>query len=151
MKTSRNFLASAVLVIATSLLISGCTDSDLLKLAHALRDTSNAVAAIQHTVISANKNGLMSDNDTRPILQLMVKVNNAALAADMATRKLAVLAPADRGNLAQILSPLVGVLSDSDAVTAAIKNPKARKDIQASLQLIQAAVTTAQLIAAGGK
>lgn len=133
------------LVLCVSM--AACEDASLTKTAQALNDTALAVGAIQTVVIDANNTKVLSEDNTRAILQLCDKISDAGKQATAITRGLTKLTPAQRGSLAVILTPVL------DAVTQAINTglvPITNQDIKtrvlASLVTIQTALTTVNII-----
>jgi|SRR5579859_3337064 len=128
----------------------GCTDATLAKVSQALNDTQLAVGGLQSIVIVANKQGTMNDADTQKILSICAKVNSAGIQAVAITRGVSKLAPADRSNISNILTPVVTAVGDS-LTSLGITDPKISNDVRAALLAIQTGLTTAQLVLSGGK
>ncbi len=144
----RTLLFSLLLIV--SLVSVGCSDPTLTKTATALHDVSLAVAAVQQTAIDGNKQGLISEADTRTILLLCQRVNTGGQQASAITRGLVNLPPAQRGNLLAILNPLVGAVNDAlGNGVIHISDPGVRDKIHISLVAIQTGLTTAQLVLQG--
>ena len=144
----------ACLLVLVLLLNVGCTDTQLTNLAKALQDTALGMGTLQTTVITANKQGLINDNDTETILRLCFKINASGQAASRVTRTLTKLnAPSSSAVLA-IIAPLVSAVNDAvNTGLINITDPKVKADVYASLVVIQTALNTAQaiLIATGGR
>lgn len=140
----------ALVVGVLVLSLAACTDQDLVTLSQALKDSAAAVGTLQTTVIAANAQGLISEDDTRTILTVAVSVNQAGLQATAMTRTLTTLKQADRANLLVVLQPVVNsVAAAVNSVPLGI-SPNTRANIVLLLQAIQAALNTAQLALAGG-
>lgn len=145
MQMSQRSLCLILLLLLFTLLGARCSDPDLQTVAKALRDTSQAVSVFQITLIDANAKGLVSENTTRQLMLVSVKANTAGLDADNITRNLDKLEPADRGNLLNILKPVITELQSATSVLATITNETARTNIAAALATIQTLLNTVQL------
>lgn len=140
------------LIAIAGVLLTACTDKDLENIGEALLTTSQALNTLQTTVISANTSTpqLLSDNDTRAVLMLCIRINQAGLDASAVTRNLAKLESADRARLISILDPVITAVAGSVTSAGTIPDEKTRNVVMASLLLIQTSLNTAKLIAAGG-
>jgi len=128
-------------------LLVSCSDPDLKTVASALEDTARGVGVLQSTVINAADRGVISESTTRPLLEFALSVNRAGKVAIAVTKEWSKLEKNDRAQLLKILEPLLEKLQDSDSfVLANVQDPKARREIQAALSLIQASLGTAQLV-----
>lgn len=135
--------------LALFLLAPSCGDDSLKRIANALNITAKAVGEIQSIAIEANAQGLLSQGDTRTVLELAVRVNKAGKEATAITRGIAKLEPQHRSDLRKILDPIVlavndGLLTD----VAGIKNEATRLKIKASFVAIQSAIAVVQTIIA---
>lgn len=126
-------------------------DIALQRVSEALRDTAASVGVFEQVVIDANKQGMLSDESTRPLMTLVLKVSQAGVQATAVTRAIHSLAPADRQNILKILVPVITAVQKglADNVVA-IKDLKTRQDLRTVLLLVQTALTTAQLVLVSG-
>jgi hypothetical protein len=135
-----------VLIPVLALALVACQDATLKKVAESLKDTAESIGVIQATIIDANRQKLVSDDDTRKILQLCVKVNQAGQEATAITRGLAKLNSTDRQSILKILGPvLASVTRAIDNDLAGIKNEDTKQKVKMALLTIQSALNAAQI------
>lgn len=135
-----------LLALMLLLVVSACTDQDLVTVSKALNDTAQGVSVLQTSVINANKTALLSDDATRTFLELSIKINQAGLTAVDLTREINKLAPADRSRLLVILNPIIDVVREARTQgLLGIKNEQTKANIDAALFTIATALNIAQL------
>jgi hypothetical protein len=132
------------------LLVMACGDSDLQKVAKALTVTAKSISMAQTTVIEANKQKLISDDDTAAILKVCLEVNRAGKDATAITRGLAQLDQPSRSQLLTILIPVIRSIGDAVTRTSLIKDAQTQTNIKGILLTVQTTLTSIQLILAGG-
>jgi hypothetical protein len=138
-----------IAILALSLL--ACRDSDLLKVSKALLVTAKSIEQLQTDAIEANKLALISDDDTRVILELCIKASQAGKEATALTRAISKLEQPDRGKLLLILQPVVkSIDSCIQNGLSGIKNDATRQRFRLTLLGAQSALNTIQIILAGG-
>lgn len=132
------------------LLVLACTDSDLKKVANSLKITAESIGVVQSTVIEANRTGLMSEDDTRRVLELCVKVNKAGQDASAVTRNLAKLDSTDRTQVLAILKPIITAVADALKPGGLFgdSNSDAKRNIRNALLTIQTALNSVQIVLA---
>src|ERR1043166_1552015 len=69
MMTKSQLAAALVPIIVLVILVSACTDQDLVTVSKALKDTAQRVAVLQNIVIAANSQHLLSNAVTRQLLE----------------------------------------------------------------------------------
>jgi hypothetical protein len=144
--TKSQLVATLVPIIVVVILVSACTDQDLVTVSKALKDTAQSVAVLQNTVIAANSQHFLSDAETRQLLEAAMSVNRAGRQAVEITRNLNRLTPGDRRDILSILQPVIAALADmQNSIVNTISDTQTRTNIQASLGLIQASMNSAQL------
>ncbi len=150
-KLSLQRAIALVAVLSLCLVASACSDASLTKTAAAIQDLQLGLTTIQTTVIDGNKAGAISDDQTATLLQLCVKLNQAGLQASAITRGLTKLAPADRGNLALILAPvLASVQGAIDSGLVGIKDAALQAKIRTVLLTVQTTLNVAEIALASG-
>jgi hypothetical protein len=133
------------------LLTSSCGDSDLTKVAKALDVTAQTIGLVQTTVIEANKQGLITVEETRSILEVSIKVNLAGQQAVKITRTISKLDNPTKAQLLTILTPVIQAVNESiDSGLVGIKNEQTKAQIKAYLVVIQTALNGVNIILAGG-
>jgi hypothetical protein len=131
------------------LLLSACTDSDLKKLAQGLDIAAQNIVILQTTVIEANRQGLMTDEETRPIVQACVVASNAGMNVDAVIRPLTSLQLSDKQLIMKILAPAVQAVQDMlNKDLLYIKNEQSKQKARACLLIVESALNTVQLILA---
>lgn len=134
------------LLLLLLLSLTACTDADLQTVAVALNDTARAVSVFQQTVINANTQGLVSESNTRQLLEVSLRVNAAGQEAVSVTRNLSKLAPENRSQLLQILWPVIESLAQVDSqLVQLVPEARARASIASALTLIQTTLNSIQL------
>lgn len=139
-------------VIATLILVAllmACTDATITTVAKSLDDSAKAVGTLQTTVIQANTQKLISDNDTAAILTICASINSAGLQVSQATRGVNSLNPAQKMSLLSILNPIVAAVQRGLLTNLlSIQDPNTRTTVQAALTAIQTALAAAQVVLA---
>lgn len=136
-----------LLLIAPLLLLVTACDDNLKKVAQTLDIVAASVGTLQKTVIESNKVGFISDDDTKAIVELCVKMNLAGKEAVAATRNVAKLSPEDQVRLVVLLQPVVTAVDNAlDKDIVGIKNPETKQKVQTVLTGIQSALRTAQVL-----
>lgn len=158
MKPRLRFLP-AVLCAA---LLTGCATSKtptanpsamtpIQKVSVGLDAFAKGLTALQAGVIQANTQGMISDADTRNILNFCVQGNQVELQASAVTRQVNSLSAADGVNVIVILSPAINAIGSLiNQGVGNIKNPQTQTEIKALLLSVQTTLSTIQLAAAGG-
>jgi len=142
-------------LILVLLILPACTDKDLETVGKSLLTTSQALGTLQGAVLSANTSTpqLLTDDATRSILEVCVKINQAGLEASQITRSINALSPTDRTKLLAVLDPIILVVGN--AVTGSsslgITDTKTKDAITASLLLIQTSLNSAKLVLAASR
>lgn len=139
----------AVFLLALLVVLSGCNDPALTKLAKALNDTQIAMKGLQTSLITANQQGLVSDGAMRPIMEVCVKVDSAGLQATQLTRQLTKLDKVTSTQILGVLTPVIAAVG-SAVVTGPLQitNVGLRDKVTLALQTIQTGLNTAQIIVA---
>lgn len=141
---------TAVIILGLAL-FSACADSDLQKVGKTLLVTAKAVGEVQSTVIQANNAKLISDDTTRAILEVCLKVDLAGKQAVAVTRQISKLDNPSRQQLLQILKPIVASLQTSLTLDVLlIKDPDTRIKVQSGLLLLETSINSVILILAVG-
>ena len=141
-------------LVFIALVLTGCSDSALQKVSKGLLDVSQGVATLQTTIIEANRQKLVSDNDTEVILRLSFRLNQADQQASEATRALTKLSATDRTKVLMILQPLLQEVNTAvQTGTLGITDANTKGKVQLVLQTIQTALNSLNLVltSTGGK
>jgi hypothetical protein len=139
-------LAARVVLFALICLLLGCSDPSLQKAAHAIEGVAITNDALTKTVIAENAAGVISDNDTRVILnQICSKVSEAVILTSDLTLSYSKF-PADaKPKLAPLLQPILDAIKGAlDSGLAGIKNSQTMANIKTALLSIQAGLIVAQ-------
>jgi hypothetical protein len=133
------------------LLLTACADSDLNKVSKALVDVAATNGELQTTVINAYDLKLLSERNTRTILELQQKVNLAGKEAIQLTREINKLDSVSRAKILVILQPVLAAVNNSLNTGLLGIDHKATADkIRVLLLSIQSYLNTVQLVIAGG-
>jgi len=119
----------AIALIVPLLLVLGCEQSKLKKVAQAADGFSLAVKAFQDAEIAAHQQGLVDDEEHRQIQAALAEVARAGLELDSDIRAARDVHTAS-GAAAQVWTSLDNLYSGG---VLHIKNPKARRDLEALL------------------
>ncbi len=139
----RNKAARAIAVVAFLLALTACPESTLKTIAKSLNDYSVALNGVQVTIIQAHTQGLISTEETKPIVLLLVKLNQAGQQASALTRNLNSLPAPTAGQLTSILTPVIQSLQEAvSSGLLGIKNQQTRQNILAGLSTAQLALST---------
>lgn len=140
-----------LLVLCLSGLV-GCSDPDLVQVAKSLDETAIIVGTLQTTVIEAERQQLISTNDTRTLLTISMQVSQAGKEAVAITRALSTLEPANRSQLLTILTPVINSVNQLVGQgVGGITDPTTRQTIQTILATLQTTLNVVQLTLAGGQ
>jgi len=123
-----------------------CGDSDLKKVANGLQITASSISTLQTTAIEANKINLLTEDDTRYLLELCLEVNKAGKDAVSITRGLATLDTPTKTQLITILQPVIIAVDNAVVRTNFIKNEDSRLKFRSILLTIQTALNSIQVI-----
>ena len=131
-------------VIAFLTLMIACTDEQLATVSKSLLASAKSIGIVQTTVIQAEKQGTISEDSCRAILEVCVKANQAGLQAVEITRTISKLDPVSR----QQMTPLVqAALSSIQANLmldlTSVKNEQTRAAITSGLTTAQTLLTVA--------
>lgn len=159
-RLNRSLLA---LILAAGLCITGCGNpayvptatapnpsTSLQKVAAAEVAIGQAVGALQSTVIAANSKGLLSDDTTRTILQLSLKISQADAQAIALTQGIVALGPGQMTSLAALFAPIAQAVNDTLASgLVPIKDQATLTAVKTALTTVQALITGLQLVIGG--
>jgi hypothetical protein len=127
-------MKKALLILPLLLLMTACSDNDLKKVASGLNMAAKTINIVQTTVIDANMQGLLAENETRKILEVCQTLNQAGKDSVKIIRTLEKLSPEDKAVLAKILLPAFQSLhSMLDNGMLFIKNEQTRIKIRTLL------------------
>lgn len=131
-----------LLILATA---QGCKGFDLELLAKTLGGIATANKTMLEVVLTAENNGLISDDEARPFVDASLKIGLAGREAVAITKKIAEMDESARGDLFQILDPILEAVDNivESEDLSGIKD----EETQASLRLALAAIRTTILTA----
>lgn len=138
----RHWRNTAVL-LAVMVLLAACNDNQLATVSNALYDTAHGIAVLQATVIDGNKQGLISESDTRKILTVVDQIDTAGKQSITLTRNIQKLNiqklnTQDKTSLLVLLQPILVAINDAVATdTVGIKDDKTKQAVQTVLVAIQ--------------
>ena len=129
------------------LTLPGCEDN-LKTIANHLQIMAEANLLVQKTVIEANRNNVISDDVTRPIIDATMRIALVGLQASTLTRSYSKLNEDGRGDLLLILEPVLEVIENiiNDETLSNIRDDDLRDEILLSILLIRTSLTTVQAI-----
>jgi hypothetical protein len=143
----RAAIASPIILL---LLMVGCTDSDLQKVAKDLNIIAVSVGTLQTDVIAANNAKLISDDTTAKILNVCVKISVAGKQADSVVRAISKLDPTSKTTLVNLLTPISQALDPAALeFIAGVKDPGVKQKIDGAFIILRSTVSALQLIIAG--
>lgn len=150
----RNRKAHLALILALALSASGFScqstgndpEAALASVAKGLDEAAHTIAIIQTTAINAESQHLLTEAQTRTLLEATTKANLAGHQAAAITRSISKLDPASRTNLLNILNPVIASVNELVANgTAGIKNEDTKQKIQLLLATLQATLNAVHL------
>jgi hypothetical protein len=100
-------------VVLSAMTLVSCSDPTLTKVAKGLTDYGAAIHGVETSVIQAQQQGVITVEQARPVIMLLVKLNDAGVQASALTRNLTKLPAANKGQLVQILSPVIQALQQA--------------------------------------
>ena len=142
-------IKTLLLVCVFGLLMTAERCPDNLKtIANHLQIMAEANLLVQKTVIEANRNNVISDDVTRPIIDATMRIALAGLQASTLTRSYSKLNDNIRGDLFLILEPVLEVVENiiADETLSNIRDEDLRNEILLSILLIRTSLTTVQAI-----
>ena len=145
MRSKRGILM--VPLLAMVMMAPSCEDK-LKTLAHELEVISETNSVVQKAVIAAEKKGLITADEARPVIEVTLKIGLAGKEAVAATKAIAKLDEGSRGNLFEILEPIVEVVDrviDNEELSG-IHNEGTRQELELAFGVIRTALTTARII-----
>jgi hypothetical protein len=126
------------------LTFSACTDDDLTTVSKSLLVAAKSINTVQTTVISANEQGLITDETTAQILTGCVKANQAGQQAVAITRSISKLDPSSRTQMAPMVQAALSAIQASLVVDlSGIKNPQTKAIITSGLSAAQTSLNVA--------
>jgi ABC-type proline/glycine betaine transport system permease subunit len=137
-------------VIALLTLMIACTDDQLATVSKSLLAAAKSIGIVQTTVIQAEKQGDISENTCRVILEGCVKANEAGLQAVAITKTISKLDPVSRQQMTPLVqAALSSIKADLMLDLTSVKNEQTRAAITSGLTtaqtLLTVALTTLQL------
>lgn len=131
--------------------MTACDGNDRAQVAKGLTITAKAISVVQTTVIQANKDGLINDDDTKDILLMAIRVNQAGQDCVALIRTLEEIGPADRQTLVQVLKPAIAAVQRAlDNELLGVKNPETKQKVRGVILAVQTALNSIMLVIAGG-
>lgn len=143
-----------LLVLALPLLLfqSSCDDGDLEKISKALIVVANVQGEIQTAVITANSEKLISDDTTRSILEVCLKINTAGKEATEVTRTIAKMNATSKSQMLSILKPVISAIDNSIKTDLISISDQPTKDkIRLMLLSVQTTLNSVQIMISGGE
>jgi hypothetical protein len=138
-------------VMLVLLLMTACSDSDLNKISKALVVTAKTNGEIQTDVIAANTAQLLSDSNTRVILEMCQKVNYAGKEATTLTRSINALDAPSKAQILTILKPIIVAVGNVvDKGLVGVTDEPTKQKIRLLLLSLQSTLNSIQIIVAGG-
>jgi hypothetical protein len=132
------------------MLLCSCSDAQLQKVAKSLDATAKAISIVQTTVIEANKQLLISDDDTATILKACVIINQAGKDTVSVIKPLTALDVSNKQMILRLITPGVNAVQGLLDANLAFKNEDTKQSVRASLLVVQSALSAIQIIVAGG-
>jgi hypothetical protein len=137
--------------ILLPLLMAGCADKDLEKIAKNMLTISAAVAQVQSDTITANQLKLIDDDATAKVLEVCRAINMTGLKIDATIRAISQLNPESRKLLINLLMPISTALDPLQMPwLEQITDANLRQTLTASFLLMRSTISTMQIILAAG-
>lgn len=137
------------IVLLLLLSAPACDDNNLAKVSKSMLVVAETVGKIQADAIAWHDAGLTSEETTRGILLVCVRVNTAGLQVDEILRSLERLDELSARNLISLLEPVSQALDPGKlAVLANISDPAIKQQLTGYLLLVRSSIGTAMLILA---
>lgn len=131
-------------IVAFLTLMIACTDEDLATVSKSLLATAKSIGIVQTTVIQAEKQGTISEDTCRAILEGCVKANQAGLQAVEITRTISKLDSVSRGQMKPLVqAALSSIQANLVLDLASVKNEQTRLAITSGLTTAQTLLTVA--------
>ena len=152
MKTKKLFgfhpIMLAPILVGIALFAPGCDEVDLGRLSQTLAGIATANDTMLEVVLAAEDSELISDAEARPFVEAALKIGLAGREAVAVTAQIAEMDAAARGDLFQILDPILDAV---DAIIVSedlsgLKNAEARASIRLTLVAIRTTITTARVL-----
>lgn len=135
--------APYLILCLTLLFAPSCKDKDLEKVSKALVVTADTLGTIQTAVIDANKQGLLSIDKTRAILEVCLKVDQAGKEAVFVTRQVNKLTEPSKAQILGILVPVIKAVESTFF-------PDLPVSVKLALESLRSTLNSIQLILAAG-
>lgn len=140
-----------LLVLAFSLSQSSCSDKDLNKVSKSLVIIADSVKELQSDAIAANNLKLLSDDNTRIIMEIGTKISLAGKESTALTRNLTKLDVTTKSQVLTILNPVITTLSNViNTSLDGITDQGTKDKIKVILLSLQSTLNSIQVIVAGG-
>jgi len=136
-------------ILLLSLLLAGCSDKQLARVAKSMTIVATTVGQVQTDVILWEQAGLINTDAAREILQVCTKINAAGLQIDATLRVIEKLDPQSASALIDLLTPIRLSLDPAKlAFIAGIENPETRQKLEAYFILLRTTISTVQIVLA---
>lgn len=140
-----------LLVLAFSLSQSSCSDKDLNKVSKSLVIIADSVKELQSDAIAANNLKLLSDDNTRIIMEIGTKISLAGKESTALTRNLTKLDVTTKSQVLTILNPVITTLGNIiNTSLDGITDQGTKDKIKVILLSLQSTLNSIQVIVAGG-
>ncbi len=139
MRPNRKIINAIVLSLV---LVAACKDATLQSVSNQLNVIAKSMKTLHETVVSANENHLISNDDTAKIMLMEIQVNQAGRDAVAATKQIAQLSPTDKAKILGIIKPIFAVIGNEVLASNAIKDVNTRQQVQLLLIATQTAMNT---------
>jgi hypothetical protein len=141
-----------LLLLPLLLFQNSCSDKDLAKVSKALVIVAESVKVLQADAIAANNLKLLSDDNTRIIMEIGTKISLAGKESTQLTRNLTKLDSTTKSQILLILQPIITSLSNIiNTSLDGITDLETRNKIKVALLSLQTTLNSIQVIVAGGK
>ncbi len=101
------------LFVLPLMLLTGCKDATLTTVSKALNDYAAAIHGVGTTVMQAQAQGIITVDQARPVVELLLKLNQAGQQASGLTRNLTTLPAASKSQLFATLNPVIMALQQA--------------------------------------
>lgn len=156
MRRLRRLALALALTLPAGIVLTGCPattsttpvppKTPLQRVSIGLLDTAQTVASLQSAIIQANEQKLITDQTTRAILQVCVRINQAGLEANSIVKALSTLNTTNKSQLLAIITPVLAAVNDSLATgLIPITNPNTATTVRGFLTTIQIALSGIQI------
>lgn len=148
-RTSRRSyrLLSSILIFSFALFIQGCKDQQIQTLAKTVRAVAEANNQLQKDAVALNTAGSLTVDETRTIMEVVIKIAKADEEANQLIIPLSKLETVSKQQILLVMQPIIKAVDNLIAQDVIkISNPDAKVKIQMMLSSIRSSLDVVYLI-----